>query len=73
MLDGVAYVEVPQPAHPGGDRRDPGAEYGYRQGTVMGASGHLRVSVEPGRVVAELIDGTSPQPKVLHRSEWRRP
>lgn len=73
MLDGVAYVEVPQPAHPGGDRRDPGGEYGYRQGTVLGASGHLRVSVEPGRVVAELIDGTSPQPQVLHRSEWRRP
>ena len=42
-LDGIIYQEVPQPGHPSGGTRS-AEEYGYT-GTILGSSGHLRVTV----------------------------
>ena len=30
-------------------------EYGYRSGTILGGSGHMRVSVSPGQVSVEYV------------------
>jgi len=47
-LDGVVYQEVPQPGYPGNGKAPRAAEeYGYRSGTILGGSGHLRVTVSP--------------------------
>jgi hypothetical protein len=53
--DGVVYQEVPQPSQARGDRTDSAAEYGYRSGTLLGSSGHLRVSVSKTRTVVEYV------------------
>jgi hypothetical protein len=60
-LDGIVYQEVPQPGHPG----NPGpprsaADYGYVRGTLLGGSGHLRVSLRPelGRIDYVRADGS---------------
>jgi len=45
-LDGIIYQEVPQPGNEGGVRVPRhAAEYGYQSGTILGGSGHLRVTV----------------------------
>ena len=47
-LDGIVYQEVPQPGYPGNGRAPrSAAEYGYTHGTILGSSGHLRVTVFP--------------------------
>jgi predicted phosphodiesterase len=49
--DGIVYQEVPQPAHSGR-----GAEhYGYRSGTILSDSGHLRITVTPQKLVADFV------------------
>lgn len=45
--DGVTYLEVPQPSEARGGNTSSAAEYGYRTGTLLGGSGHIRVSVTP--------------------------
>ncbi len=47
-LDGIVYQEVPQPGCPG-DGRPPrsAADYGYASGTILGSSGHMRITVSP--------------------------
>lgn len=45
--DGVIYQLVPQPSHTRVDNTRSAAEYGYRSGTIQGASGILRVTVSP--------------------------
>ena len=46
-LDGVVYQEVPQPSNRGYDTTTSAADYGYLNGTILGNSGHLRVTVTP--------------------------
>lgn len=59
--DGVVYQEVPQPGNPGNSRVPRYAEeYGYRRGTILGGSGHMRVSVSPGQVVVEYVASVVP-------------
>jgi hypothetical protein len=54
-LDGIVYQEVPQPGFPGlGDPRA-AAEYGYKSGTILGSSGHLRVTVSKPRIKIEYV------------------
>ena len=76
-LDGVVYQAVPQPGNPrsGGPPRN-AHEYGYTQGTILGGSGFVRVSVAPGRASAEFVhqsDGVAhryaiePGPGALNR------
>ncbi|MBI5834502.1 MAG: metallophosphoesterase [Armatimonadetes bacterium] len=47
-LDGIVYQMVPQPGHPGRRTEGQAANYGYKSGTILGGSGHLRVTVTPG-------------------------
>jgi len=55
-LDGIVYQEVPQPGNEGGSRVPRFAEeYGYKAGTILGGSGHMRVTVKPMQVKAEYV------------------
>ena len=54
-LDGVIYQEVPQPGFPGNGRPPRNAaEYGYREGTILGSPGYLRVRVFPKMTMVSL-------------------
>ena len=52
-LDGVIYQEVPQPGHPSGGTRS-AEEYGYT-GTILGSSGHVRVTVGPNDAKVDYV------------------
>jgi len=51
-LDGIVYQEVPQPGDPRGDTRS-AADYGYKNGDILGSSGYLRVNVSPDKITSE--------------------
>ena len=51
-LDGITYQCVPQPSHSRGGTKT-AAEYGYKEGVILGSSGHIRVTVSP---VAAKVD-----------------
>ena len=55
-LDGIAYLEVPQPSTRNSSS-GPGlaAQYGYTSGTILSSSGHIRVTVSPTSVKAEYV------------------
>lgn len=53
--DGILYLEVPQPSHARGDNTNSAQEYGYLSGTLLGSSGHVRVSVTPGGAAVEYV------------------
>ena len=57
-LDGIIYQEVPQPGHPSGGTRS-AEEYGYT-GTVLGSSGHVRVTVEPKKATVDYVRSVIP-------------
>ncbi|MCX6909260.1 MAG: metallophosphoesterase family protein [Verrucomicrobia bacterium] len=55
-LDGIVYQEVPQPGNEGGSHVSRfAAEYGYKAGTILGGSGHMRITVSPNKVAADYI------------------
>ena len=54
-LDGVAYIMVPQPGHPGFDRLRNVEEYGYIRGEFLPPSGHVRVSVNSEKAMIEYV------------------
>ncbi len=58
-LDGIVYQDVPQPGDPKGSSRS-ALEYGYKAGTLLGSSGHMRVKVSPEKSTLEYVrdDGT---------------
>ena len=55
-LDGVVYLEVPQPSDPKGTTRS-AAEYGYRSGVILGSPGHIRVKISPSSVSIDYVRG----------------
>ena len=57
-LDGIIYQEVPQPGHPSGGTRS-AEEYGYA-GTILGSSGHVRVTVEPQKATVDYVRSVIP-------------
>lgn len=59
-LDGIVYQEVPQPGDPRGNTRA-AAEYGYASGTILGSSGHLRVTVGESEVKVEYVRAFVPK------------
>ena len=62
-LDGIVYLEVPQPGYPGNGRPPrSAAEYGYVNGTILGSSGHLRVTVTPKIVTVEYVSSSPERP-----------
>ena len=54
-LDGILYLMVPQPSFAGNDRIRDLENYGYKQGTFLGNSGHVRVTVSSNKVVVEYV------------------
>jgi len=54
-LDGMLYLMVPQPSFAGNDRIWDLQNYGYKQGTFIGNSGHVRVRVSPEKAVVEYV------------------
>ncbi|MEI6245761.1 MAG: metallophosphoesterase family protein, partial [Acidobacteriota bacterium] len=53
--DGIVYLEVPQPSHARGDQTNTAQEYGYLTGTLLGSSGHVRVSVAKDGATLEYV------------------
>ena len=61
-LDGIVYQECPQPGYAGNGRAPrSAAEYGYRNGVILGSSGHLRVAVVPDKVTVDYVGAAAPQ------------
>lgn len=54
-LDGILYLMVPQPSFAGNNRIRDLETYGYKRGTFLGNSGHVRVSVSPGKAGVEYV------------------
>ena len=54
-LDGILYLMVPQPSFAGDDRIRDLQNYGYKQGVFIGNSGHVRVTVSPGKVTVAYV------------------
>ena len=68
-LDGVVYQVVPQPSNT--NYRNGGkiaVEGGYLSGTVLGNSGHLRVTVSSDDVVVEYIRAYLPRDEAAGRT-----
>jgi predicted phosphodiesterase len=53
-LDGIVYQEVPQPGDPKGSTRS-AAAYGYKEGVILGGSGHLRVMVSASEAKVDYV------------------
>jgi hypothetical protein len=55
-LDGIVYQEVPQPST-SNYQSGPSlaAAYHYTSGTILGSSGHLRVTVSPERIAVDYV------------------
>lgn len=53
--DGITYLEVPQPSAERGDNTISAEEYGYKTGTLLGSSGHIRVTVRPSGALVEYV------------------
>jgi hypothetical protein len=68
-LDGIIYQEVPQPGSPD-DGKPPrsAAEYGYRSGTILGSSGHLRVRVGTDLAKIDYVRAAARQPAAVSDS-----
>jgi predicted phosphodiesterase len=59
-LDGIVYQEVPQPGSESSGRVPRYAEeYGYKTGTVLGGSGHMRVKIAPDRAKVDYVRAES--------------
>ena len=61
-LDGILYLMVPQPSFAGNDRIRDLENYGYKQGTFLGNSGHVRVSVSPGKATVDYVKSSPGKP-----------
>jgi predicted phosphodiesterase len=61
-LDGLIYQECPQPGAEGNGRLPRYAEeYGYKSGTILGSSGHMRVDIAPQQATITYVrsDGST--------------
>lgn len=53
--DGIVYLEVPQPGQPRDNAIGSAERYGYKSGTILGSSGHIRVTVGPKAAKLEYV------------------
>ena len=60
-MNGIVYQEVPQPSNADYNNTRIAADYGYVQGTILGSSGHLRVTVTPGAAQVAYVRAYLPQ------------
>ena len=71
-LDGIVYQEVPQPGNPNNGKPPRNAvEYGYLNGTILGSSGHTRITVSATQVTAEYISCVLPADESADRKNRR--
>jgi hypothetical protein len=61
-LDGILYLMVPQPSFAGDDCIRDLEAYGYRKGTFIGNSGHVRVTVSAEKAVVDYVKSSSGTP-----------
>ena len=54
-LDGITYLMVPQPSFTGDDRIRDLQNYGYKDGTFLGNSGHVLVTVTPEGIKTDYV------------------
>jgi hypothetical protein len=54
-LDGITYLMVPQPSFAGDDRIRDLENYGYKQGTFLGNSGYVRVTVSAEKTTTQYV------------------
>ena len=60
-LDGIVYQEVPQPGNESNGKLPRYAEeYGYKNGTILGGSGYMRISVSPTQTTVDYISTSLP-------------
>jgi hypothetical protein len=55
---------VPQPSFAGNDRIRDLETYGYKQGTFLGNSGHVRVTVSPQKITVVYVKSLTDAPVV---------
>jgi hypothetical protein len=73
-LDGIVYQEVPQPGYPGNGKLPRSAiEYGYVNGTILGSSGYLRVTLSPKQTKVEYVRAVTGQSATVSDSYWVKP
>lgn len=66
-LDGIVYQEVPQPGQPRYDNTRSAGEYGYKSGTLLGSSGHLRIRVDANKATVEYVRAYLPSDESAKR------
>ena len=66
-LEGILYLMVPQPSIAGNDRIRDLVNYGYKEGTFLGNSGHVRVEVSSKMTKVEYVKSSS---NVLVADRW---
>jgi hypothetical protein len=71
-LDGILYLMVPQPSFAGNDRIRDLQNYGYKQGVLLGNSGHVHVNVTPEKVVVDYVKSSSVEQIADHHVILRR-
>ena len=71
--DGITYQEVPQPSFARENATTSATDYGYLSGTLLGSSGHVRVSVNGAEAVVEYVRAraSSGNGDVIHRYTLR--
>ncbi len=71
QLDGIVYQEVPQPSAPENAMPNQAATYGYQQGTILGGTGFLKLSINSTSAKVEYMGTNSTNSnlnkKVLHQ------
>jgi hypothetical protein len=65
-LDGIPYIMVPQPSFAGDGRIRDLENYGYKNGTFLGNSGHIRVTVFPEHVNVDYVKSSPGGPVADH-------
>lgn len=65
-MDGIVYQECPQPGDPKGSTRS-AAEYSYKSGTILGSSGHMRITVSAAKVTVDYVRAALPQDETAER------
>jgi hypothetical protein len=67
-LDGVTYLECPQPGTPNFTTLGSAGDGKYTTGTLLPNSGHIRVTVSPGQALAEYVRAYRPSDENATRS-----
>lgn len=69
--DGIVYQEVPQPSAPENSPPNQAATYGYTQGTILGGTGFLKLSINATSAKVEYmttsVSNASLNKKILHQ------